>query len=261
MYYYGMQFNNIEQIGLATSTDAENWNKYVGSPIIPYGGQAWCTFRKSPNSVIYEDGIYKMWFYGNEANANYTNKVGYAYSTDNVNWTLYEGNPVISVDNYHVCLVEMIKFKNRYYAYYYSYQDGKYHLATSDNEVDFGIAVDLPGTGYGTPVTFLTHKYDGYEFIFSVWLLDGNFYYGVSMDGLNFTIHPTPIIYDANGGSYSFSHPNPIIIENGIMRFWWRNYVGNITWNYGNYVELYGTAPELDWEKVQQFPLQNSLTC
>ncbi len=46
------------------------------------------------NTVLYEGGEYKMWYSGFDGVQGL--RIGYATSSDGVNWTKYAGNPVIT---------------------------------------------------------------------------------------------------------------------------------------------------------------------
>jgi len=84
MWYTGMDDNYVGSIGLATSVDGASWSRYSNNPVLK-GAQDPC--------VIYEDGIYKMWYSGD---ANVGSSIGYATSQDGITWTRFTGNPVLS---------------------------------------------------------------------------------------------------------------------------------------------------------------------
>lgn len=69
------------------------WTKYVGNPLINKGNQGeWNEHGSYMPSVIYDEGIYKMWFAGD----NYLETgVGYATSLDGKSWDIYNLNPII----------------------------------------------------------------------------------------------------------------------------------------------------------------------
>jgi hypothetical protein len=62
------------------------WTKFDGNPVITTT-QDWEKYTTEP-SVIYDDGIFKLWYGGSSA-------LGYATSRDGIHWTKYEHNPVV----------------------------------------------------------------------------------------------------------------------------------------------------------------------
>jgi len=86
---------NVRQIGVAFSSDGISWTKYAGNPVITHG-PAWydSRFTRGP-SVIFDDGMYKMWYYGTaQLNYNAAASIDLATSSDGVHWTKYPNNPV-----------------------------------------------------------------------------------------------------------------------------------------------------------------------
>lgn len=91
MYYHGMSISGTSYaIGLATSSDGINFNRYQGNPIIVKTA-SW--EQKGPNcpSVIYDQGQFKMVYENSEGNGI---SFGMAYSTDGYNWIKDSGNPL-----------------------------------------------------------------------------------------------------------------------------------------------------------------------
>jgi hypothetical protein len=97
MWYVGIDGFNMMRIGYATSPDGITWEKYNGNPVLDLGAagewdeggfEAPYVIKEGPNS-------YKMWFSGFDADG--TIRIGYATSTDGIQWTKYTGNPVIDL--------------------------------------------------------------------------------------------------------------------------------------------------------------------
>jgi predicted GH43/DUF377 family glycosyl hydrolase len=101
-----LQSNNYTTVAYATSTDGLSWTKYASNPVMsPDGMNSWEKGEVSPNSVLYEDGIFKMYYHGggyvtpDKPNTRQGGAyIGYATSPDGINWTKYSGNPVLSPD-------------------------------------------------------------------------------------------------------------------------------------------------------------------
>jgi len=91
MYYSGaVEAHQSGQIGLATSPDGINWTKYP-NPVIT-SGSGW-DYSINAGSLIKKDGIYYLYYHGWEAPKEY--REGLATSTDGINWTEYENNPIL----------------------------------------------------------------------------------------------------------------------------------------------------------------------
>ncbi|MHC1706077.1 MAG: T9SS type A sorting domain-containing protein [Bacteroidales bacterium] len=97
MWYNG--YNTIPywmgelKTGLATSTDGIHWTRYSDDPILPLGPPgSWDDKWAYSNTVLFEDGIYKMWYTGNDGMSC---SIGYATSTDGINWQKDANNPIM----------------------------------------------------------------------------------------------------------------------------------------------------------------------
>jgi len=85
--------NNKWEIGEAESNDGINWTPYAQNPVLS-GDKPWDGTQVGGPTVLYEDGVFKMW-YGTNTNIN--PRINYATSTDGVNWTKNQDeNPVIT---------------------------------------------------------------------------------------------------------------------------------------------------------------------
>jgi hypothetical protein len=138
MFYRGQTFKDkIGRIMRATSIDGINWNKtgVVMEPQYPYEGD-----KVDPMAVILENGVYKMW-YGSSA---YGGCTCYATSSDGIQWTKYQGNPVLRKtsgywDNEGAGgQLTILKVGNIYRMYYKGYGSAKsgwtfYGLAESND--------------------------------------------------------------------------------------------------------------------------------
>ncbi|MFC1546931.1 cohesin domain-containing protein [Candidatus Neomarinimicrobiota bacterium] len=83
------------QIFYASSFDGINWTKLGDGPVVPLGlDEAWDNRRVFGPDVIFEDSLYKMWYTGRGADLKWY--IGYAVSTDGINWEKYAQNPVLS---------------------------------------------------------------------------------------------------------------------------------------------------------------------
>lgn len=126
---------NTLQIGHATSIDGINWVKdKKHNPVIKKGkiGE-WDSHGTWDPFVLYEDGIFKMWYGGNNPSCNW----GYAESTDGSNFEkLGKISELGEVEDIHVVHNPE---DNLYYLYYWDrfYEPLGLFCATSENEMEF----------------------------------------------------------------------------------------------------------------------------
>ncbi|OGH89919.1 MAG: hypothetical protein A2537_02720, partial [Candidatus Magasanikbacteria bacterium RIFOXYD2_FULL_36_9] len=97
MYYNGFEngYDGPGKIGLATSTDGINWNRYSGNPILS-PGSGWENTSLYNSAVVKVGSIWYLLFEGKgSATGDNTQIIGLATSTDGINWNRYANNPVI----------------------------------------------------------------------------------------------------------------------------------------------------------------------
>lgn len=130
MWYSGSNDDWTDNIGYATSSDGINWYKdYVYSPVIELGepGTFYDEWLQAV-PVIKHNGMYQMWFGGYDGTNNNQGqyfRIGYATSTDGINWTI-ENNlePVLDVgesgswDDKAVHMPSVLIHENRYKMWY-----------------------------------------------------------------------------------------------------------------------------------------------
>jgi predicted GH43/DUF377 family glycosyl hydrolase len=95
MWYSG-ENDQSGNIGYAISYDGSTWVKDTSNPVLEVGDiGSWEEVEvfPMPNSVLYHEGQYKIWYGGENANEIYA--IGYATSTDGVNWQKDSLNPII----------------------------------------------------------------------------------------------------------------------------------------------------------------------
>lgn len=125
MWYSGTGWDWNWKIGYATSIDGLNWEKQnSGNPVItrtrPWESECVCF----PN-VIFENGIYKMWYATGPKDLPLPTKIVYATSTDGIHWDKpADKNPVLTLgsssdfDRVHVSSPFVIKEGNIYKMWY-----------------------------------------------------------------------------------------------------------------------------------------------
>jgi hypothetical protein len=96
MYYMGTDGGN-EFIGLAYSDNGTHWKRYGNDPVLSPGAAGdWDNTGVGYCTVMNISGIWQMW-YGGGPNTN--QGVGYAISSDGVNWTKHPDNPIFHISD------------------------------------------------------------------------------------------------------------------------------------------------------------------
>jgi predicted GH43/DUF377 family glycosyl hydrolase len=92
MFYAGYN-GSYSQTGLATSTDGLHWTKNTSNPILQRGNStAWDANGAIVSSMAVVGTRFYLFYEGGYSPTS----VGFATSTDGINWTKYGGNPVFS---------------------------------------------------------------------------------------------------------------------------------------------------------------------
>ncbi len=99
--YYDATTGGEEVVGLAYSSDGNHWTRYHTAPyenvpVLPHGGPGdWDSAFASFGTVIRESpGVWHMWYSGGQTMVY--SGIGYATSTDGINWTKSTANPIWS---------------------------------------------------------------------------------------------------------------------------------------------------------------------
>ena len=124
MWYEAVGEDLVTRVGYAVSADGVTWTK-MGIVLSPT--ERWEANEISPNAVLFEGGVYKMWFHGGGSISNGRRygsaRIGYATSADGVRWTKYR-NPVVDVgpngsfDDLQAAEPRVIKVGTGYRMYY-----------------------------------------------------------------------------------------------------------------------------------------------
>lgn len=95
LYYAGMQepHTGKRQIGYATSTDGIHWQKYSNPVVLSNSSQ----YFLGVHSVLKINNLYYMYYEASPEN-DYTFNLNLATSSDGINWTKYENNPILIAD-------------------------------------------------------------------------------------------------------------------------------------------------------------------
>ncbi|MFC1755629.1 LamG-like jellyroll fold domain-containing protein, partial [Thermoproteota archaeon] len=211
------------RIGFANSTDGIEWTKYAGNPVIDVGADTtWDDYYVFPGNVVKEDGVYKMWYSGHDSSYY---AIGFANSTDGINWNKYASNPVMSrtSSSWHsggVVHPYVIK-EGGVYKMWYAGSDGT-------NWIGIGFANSTDGLTWneyaGNPVMRISDagEWDDFHTYGPSVIKDGDVYrmwyagntgsnlrigYAVSDDGLSWTKYEdNPVIDIGVEGTYDDTH-------------------------------------------------------
>ena len=146
-YTYQMWYSGLDGIksrtGYATSTDGVNWTKDTLNPVLDVGSPgSWDDEEVLLASVLFDGSIYHMWYSGFDG---IKLRIGYATSTDGVNWTKDTLNPVLDVGSPGTWDDEdvvgcYVLFDGTIFHMWYSGNDGSFYrigYATSPNGVSW----------------------------------------------------------------------------------------------------------------------------
>ena len=129
------------QIGHATSPDGVSWTKDPSNPVLRKGaGNDWDRDGTWDPFVLYEDGLYKMWYGGGAAHCDW----GYAVSTDGVHFVKKgQISHLGQVEDDHVV---HDKTSGHYFMYYWDrkHEPLGLYCAESVNETEFDFAHAKP---------------------------------------------------------------------------------------------------------------------
>src|SRR5579859_1848345 len=94
MYYAGTQTNGLEQIGMAISADGITWKKSDTPVFGPGAADTWDATRVHQPRVVKTDSQWVMLYRTVVAGHPSTIALGIATSTDGIQWTRFNGNPI-----------------------------------------------------------------------------------------------------------------------------------------------------------------------
>jgi len=250
MYYTALGSDNSMTIGLATSTDGVEWTRYSSTPIFRCGDNSlntctgsggWSAYRVMYPSIIFDEGIYKMWYSGDPENGPSQLAAGYATSSDGIVWDAYNMNPIFpgtqlgTIPDNGFLMRGVTKLEETYYMYYYKFttSGANMYAASSSDGINWQEENDHQPVLSGGDATYLgTHEG-------TVYFTNNNLLY-TSDDGITFElVSATPLtddpLLDPDNGT--------MLVQDGIVHMWRSKFVGNINWGGANSVITYYTAP------------------
>lgn len=129
--WYTGQAKGQSWIGYATSNDGKTWKRMSNNPVIS-PEVPWEKTSVMCPSVIWDskEKLYKMWYSGGEQYE--PDAIGYATSSDGINWKKYAQNPIFQNDPKNtweqakVTACQVIKKNNEYLMFYIGFRDIDY---------------------------------------------------------------------------------------------------------------------------------------
>lgn len=94
MWYTGYDNENLARIGYATSSDGTVWEKFENNPVLDVSTDDWDSFHLHTPYIVKDGETYRMWYAGHDGSGG-TWGIGYATSTDGVNWERPSMDPVL----------------------------------------------------------------------------------------------------------------------------------------------------------------------
>ncbi len=261
--YFKMLLLILYILFLNSTLAQTSWIKY-GAPVLEPGQPGeWDNGGIAGQTIIFENGIYKMWYGG--VNGSYI-RIGYAYSSDGLNWTKHD-SPVLELgssgswDNMDVYFPWVIKVDTVYHMWYLG-GNGNLELVGHATSLD-GLSWTKDPTNpvinvgaYGKwddvsvapgPVVF-----DGSTFKMIYSGSDGTYYRGgfaTSPDGSNWTKSPNPILDVGAAGDWDTPRINPCsVVYNHNTSLYYLLYAGGA---FGDWRIGYATSSNFEgpWTK------------
>ena len=209
-----------------TQLQAGQWVDSPNSPIMT-GTQYFENYGVSLMNVIYENGLYKMWYTG-MGDPSIMN-IDYAVSSDGINWQKNQSpvlKPTLNWDVRGVQGARILKIGNTYKMYFTGRDANmvtRIGLATSSDGINWNKMpnpVLSPSQSWETAVyigSIVFHNDKYYMFYVAGGYPNGDPYIGLatSSDGINFTKEPNPIITSSLSWETNNIYNPTVVYENG----------------------------------------------
>lgn len=230
--------------------------KYSGNPVLDVGSLgSWDDHGVWASSVIFNDGLYRMWYSGGTTDENI--RIGYATSTDGESWTRFGSNPVLDVgpsswDSFQVSSPSVV-FDGSKYCMWYS----------GDNGYDVGYATSSDGitwTKYSGNPVFTSGRYASVIFdgsTYKMWYetYDYNIGYATSSDGISWTSYNSnPVLTPGPSGSWDgFYVSAPSVVFDGSRYI--MSYVGYKDTIFSREIGIAYSSDGVTWTKDPNNPI------
>jgi len=158
-----------------------DFEPYAHNPVFAPGEEgAWDERIRERGWILKEDGVYHMWYTGYQPPESSVKHLGYATSTDGIEWTRHPDNPIHTGDWVEDMMV--VKVGDTYYMFAEGEHDRAHMLSSTDRirwtghgplDIRMVDGSPIPDGPYGTPTVFL---HDGTWYLFyerdddAIWL-------------------------------------------------------------------------------------------
>lgn len=241
-----------------------SWQDYLLNPMMESSNNYYDYYGIAQCVVLFDEGIYRMWYYGADYLGSGTGNILYAISNDGLNWNPYSGNPVMvpgnfgTWDSYNVQPCAVLKENGIFKMYYTGYSDvyGTWSI---------GLATSIDGINwdkYPSPILVPSNYWDYQLVASSIVKLNGSYYLyytgrnmpnylvgvAVSTDGINFTKYPgNPILSNTQQWEANGVLDANVINDNGILKMVYMNSTGS---GFG----IATSSDGLNWTKINNNP-------
>ncbi len=203
MWYGGGGLSPDEwDLGYAVSVNGINWARFP-NPVLQRGvAGEWNADVLTTGGVIKEKGIYKMWFTGgigsvSPANQNTKTSIGYATSTDGLDWTIYD-DPTTTTAPYEF----------------------------SDPVIEHGESGEWDSNE--TLSSSVIKTINGYQLWYSGWIAGSsqNIGYATSLNGIEWVKHTNNPVFNAPETWTNLLVFPSVLLDNNEYRMWFQGWQG-----------------------------------
>jgi predicted GH43/DUF377 family glycosyl hydrolase len=284
-WLFGVDDTGRGRIGYATSTDGLEWTKYAENPVLIPGEEGeWDDNNTDHACVLYIDSLYKMWYMGEDGTSS---RIGYATSSDGMNWEKYSENPVLDLgplaswDEREVMHPRVVFDGSTYHMWYngYGQEVQRTGYASSPDGINWVKYAGNPVLSTGGPGTW-----DGFMLAimgvikadneFKMWYTGGDgteedakyfrIGYATSPDGINWSKHGgNPVLDIGEAGAWDSLGvvTSCVLFDSTLAQY--QMWYGGLDGSYGRTgyatsVPVTGLEEGLDgWHPDQEMSLQN----
>jgi len=181
------------------------WRKHTGNPVLS-SSEPWEARAICEPTVLYEDGVYKMWYMGCATSTGTNAALGYATSANGLDWTKSPDNPILKDPTEAVIRTTVVKSQGTYYLFASDYQwnnaPGNIRRWTSGDGIHWTdkTIVLRPTQSWENHFHNIDIAIDEQGTWHMLYTTDGPMGYAHSTDGLNWTKHAQPVITGFYGG-------------------------------------------------------------
>lgn len=215
---YHMWFGNlilgaVNYIGYAYSNDGITWTRPVNHPVMSPGPiGSWDAGAVISGPVLRERNIFKM-YYNGWKDQNGLWQVGYATSSDGINWQK-KPEPILwgNGNDARIIPADIIRHGNTYYLYYH------YGLTnTNSPNYKIGVAISSDGINFtkysGNPIVQKSETWERLGVTYPSIIKDKGMYYMYYSNDSESIINALGIAYSKDGLSWTKANNNPFFSD------------------------------------------------